>query len=73
MPPLAKQGPIMAGQGEPGRASTSIPSLTQSTAWNAWPGREQKANSASLGGCLLHASSEVPLDSLLNHLPHNYS
>lgn len=35
--------------------------------------REQKANSASLGGCLLQAASDAPLNSLLNHLPHNYS
>lgn len=63
----------LSGQGEPGRACTLIPSLTRPPAWEAWLGREQKAGSASLGGCLLHAASGAPLNSLLNHLPSNYS
>lgn len=70
---LGYTGPDHGRAGGARQASMSIPSLMQSTAWNAWPGREQKAKPASLGGCLLHASSEAPLDSLLNHLPHNYS
>ena len=72
-PWLRKRHMGPSGQGEPGRACTFIPSLTRPSAWEAWLGREQKASSASLGGCLLHAASEVPLNSLLNHLPSNYS
>lgn len=36
-------------------------------------GKRIEANSASLGGCLLQAASEAPLDSPLSHLPRNYS
>lgn len=36
-------------------------------------GKRTEANAASLGGSLLPTASEAPLNSLLSHLPHNYS
>lgn len=56
-----------------GRSSSKLPELDQPPAWGAWLGRDWKVNLASPGGCLLQAASEVPLKSLLNHLPHKYS